>query len=177
MSNATLDFLRIGAAGWRLVLGPIPSKATFHLRWTRIRLLSLRLFPTFGRPSARLIRLRGGLHLGRRRFVVAVAHSPAGHGTIARSRHHVPPRPRDGGASPDVRHRRGALWWLILSDRGPLRTFRPGRGRPTVRPGGFAMSSGRPDTALIVIDAQESFRHRPYWRPARCRAFWPACRR
>jgi nicotinamidase-related amidase len=33
------------------------------------------------------------------------------------------------------------------------------------------MSSHRSDTALVVIDVQESFRHRPYWDPAELPAF------
>jgi len=33
------------------------------------------------------------------------------------------------------------------------------------------MSSARPDTALVVIDVQESFRHRPYWDASELPAF------
>jgi nicotinamidase-related amidase len=33
------------------------------------------------------------------------------------------------------------------------------------------MTSPRPDTALVVIDVQESFRHRPYWDPTEVPAF------
>ena len=33
------------------------------------------------------------------------------------------------------------------------------------------MSSGRPDTALVVIDVQESFRHRPYWEASEVPSF------
>lgn len=33
------------------------------------------------------------------------------------------------------------------------------------------MSSARPDTALVVIDVQESFRHRPYWEPSEVGSF------
>jgi len=33
------------------------------------------------------------------------------------------------------------------------------------------MSSGRPDTALVVIDVQESFRHRPYWEASEVGSF------
>ena len=33
------------------------------------------------------------------------------------------------------------------------------------------MSASRPATALVVVDVQESFRHRPYWRPDDVPAF------
>jgi nicotinamidase-related amidase len=33
------------------------------------------------------------------------------------------------------------------------------------------MSSARTETALVVIDVQESFRHRPYWDPAEVSGF------
>jgi len=33
------------------------------------------------------------------------------------------------------------------------------------------MASSRPDTALVVIDVQESFRHRPYWDATEVPAF------
>jgi nicotinamidase-related amidase len=33
------------------------------------------------------------------------------------------------------------------------------------------MTSPHPDTALVVIDVQESFRHRPYWDPTEVPAF------
>src|SRR5882762_8743361 len=35
------------------------------------------------------------------------------------------------------------------------------------------MSSSPSDTALVVIDVQESFRHRPYWDPAELPTFLP----
>jgi nicotinamidase-related amidase len=34
-----------------------------------------------------------------------------------------------------------------------------------------------PATALLVIDAQESFRHRPYWLPSEAAAFFPSLNR
>jgi nicotinamidase-related amidase len=50
-----------------------------------------------------------------------------------------------------------------MSDPRPVLAFRdPARVR-TVGVGGISMSSSMAETALVVIDVQESFRYAPYW--------------
>ena len=54
--------------------------------------------------------------------------------------------------------------WRFLSAQCPLRIFPSVPARDTISLTTTEILMSTPATALLVIDVQESFRHRPYWR-------------